>query len=306
MDPADAASLLQEFILFVKHQRTIVDYAQVSAFALFYYDFLITLHLEIQLVWRSAWSYTKILFLLSRYIVAVLGYFVFYNQVFLDVGADGCQWASRVEAWLLAAGLGFSEIVLAIRTWAVWNRSRWIGSFLAVCVSVHITLNAIIIKRYLDGMIVADGPYRGYRGCFILNDSNILYISFISLAIMEATIVILMGISAWKSYRVDDRNQLSHVIHRDGILFYVYLMILALANLVIILVLPLDFEWVLAPLQSVLYSVFTCRIILNIRGAGKYTTAGSQHVGVGESVGTISRLKFGETTGEGEEEIEMF
>ena len=108
MDSAEA------LVLFIKHQRTIVDVRvpvliitapadsfgsvcircelllllpaallnerPVSAFAVFYYDFLITFHLEIQLVWRSAWSYTKILFLLSRYIVFVVGYFVLHGE----------------------------------------------------------------------------------------------------------------------------------------------------------------------------------------------------------------------------------
>jgi hypothetical protein len=53
---------------------------QVAAFALLYYDFLLTIHLEIRLVWRSAWNYTKLLFLLSRYIVVVLGYFVLNSE----------------------------------------------------------------------------------------------------------------------------------------------------------------------------------------------------------------------------------
>lgn len=79
----------------------------------------------------------------------------------------------------------------------------------------------------------------------------------------------------------------------------------AIANLVIILVLPPDFGNLLAPLQSVLYSVFTCRIILNIRGAGKNGGIQELHVGVAETSENMSRITFGLSFGDAHEELEL-
>lgn len=43
------------------------------------YDYALTVHLEVNLVWRSAWSYTKVLFLLTRYLPVVYGVIIIHG-----------------------------------------------------------------------------------------------------------------------------------------------------------------------------------------------------------------------------------
>lgn len=40
------------------------------------YDWVLTIHLEVKHVWLANWNYTKILFLLTRYLPIANGYFI--------------------------------------------------------------------------------------------------------------------------------------------------------------------------------------------------------------------------------------
>jgi hypothetical protein len=44
------------------------------------YDYCLTLHLEVKLVWLSSWSYSKILFLLTRYVPMVTAWILLYSE----------------------------------------------------------------------------------------------------------------------------------------------------------------------------------------------------------------------------------
>jgi len=46
-------------VSYLEQQRLVMAYMAVSAVAIFYYNYLLTLRLEIKLIWFSPWSYTK-------------------------------------------------------------------------------------------------------------------------------------------------------------------------------------------------------------------------------------------------------
>lgn len=52
-----------------------------AAVAMFVYDYLLTLEMEIELVWRSKWNWIKYLYLFQRYLP-------FVDTVFLSVFSE--------------------------------------------------------------------------------------------------------------------------------------------------------------------------------------------------------------------------
>jgi len=243
-----------------------VDYVHVVGCGVLIYDYILTIGFEITLIWPSPWNYTKVLFILARYIPLINVYFLLHDQVLLGNTANGCSWSFHLATWMVTVGIYLAEVILAIRTWAVWRKNRRVGVVLAALLTAAIITECISVRTFLDTLEFGPAPYPEFRGCFVVSGSNLLFIGFIAIGSVEIVVLALMSISAFRAYRSGNNNHLSNVIHRDGILFYIYLLF---ANMVVMLVLPRDLQTLLAPLQGTFYSVFASRIILNIRTASQ-------------------------------------
>jgi len=114
-------------------------------------------------------------------------------------------------------------------------------------------------------------PYPEFHGCdaYSTNNSNVLRIDFIILTCADSVVLFLMALSAFKTYKTGSSGKLSAVIHRDGILFYIYLLGLTTMNIIMMSSLPIDMRDIMTPVCCSMYSVLTSRIVLNIRGAAR-------------------------------------
>jgi len=258
---------LAAFIQYLKHERLIMDHLYMSASAILVYDYLLTLPLEIKYIWFSRWRYTEVMFLLIRYMSFVTIAFALHNRLVLNVPADVCRVTGPLVEWLLLSKTLLAESVLAIRTWAVWRRNRAVGVGLAALMVVNVVVRCVKGYKFENSMKYFSPPYSGFRGCYLQAAafSRILEINYGTLTGVEAIILGLMTISAFRLYRHGNSSELSHVIHRDGIQFYVCLLLITAGNVGMIVAAPPELVTALTPMEAVLYSVFTCRVILSIR-----------------------------------------
>jgi len=221
------------FIVFVKQGRIIKDYAYVAAIALLIYDYLLTIYAEITLVWYSPWTYTKVLFLLTRYLPMANAYFILYDQLFLNTSADLCPKTFIVNIWLLTFGIISAEIILMVRTWAVWNRDRRIGLILVINLVGGVISSTVGAGLFMDSVTSLPSPYPGFRGCFFSGTVKYLVQSIMTLVVMDAVVLILMMISAYRSYKCGNSPELSNVIHRDAILFYFFMLVCSIQSAIV-------------------------------------------------------------------------
>jgi len=289
----DAAALIQ----YLKHQRLIIDYVYISATAIFVYDYLLTVHLEIGFIWFSRWSYTKVLFLMIRYMAFVDMLFVLYNQIYPDISAEKCEVTFPASAWLLLFQLVLAETVLGIRTWAVWRRDRTVGIGLAALMLANLVVQCIMANIFIKSTKYAPPPYPGFMGCFVTDSNRILWANYASFTVVEAIILAFMATSALRSYRQGNHGELSNVVHRDAILFYVYLLCITAANMAVVITTPPDIMTMLTPLGNILYSVFTTRIVLNIQDVGNRGQQTELHTVYHEVDGSTLPLQFMMTGG---------
>jgi len=280
--PADQVIIVD----FVWQQR-FADPFLMSAVALFIYDYGLTLHREIKLIWFSRWSYTKVLFLLVRYLTFADTYLLLHNQLFPNVSANSCKLAYTAAVWLVTLKVSLAEVILALRTWAVWRQNKVVGVVLAVLMVANMAVQCYFAYQsglFLGGWFL-DPMYPGFRGCYagLLSVGRAdLPDNYVALTILEGIVLVLMLISAFRLYRAGAMGELSRITHRDGILFYVILLGITAANVGIGYTRSgiafnaskgsfLQFSLtgattiLLTPLEGVLYSVLTTRIVLNIR-----------------------------------------
>lgn len=264
----DVAARAGIFLQYIKSQRLIKDYFYIASLALLAYDYLLTFHLEVDLVWFSPWSYTKVLFLLMRYVPISNIYFFLCIQLFPNVDAEACSTSLLASTWLLMSGIIFAEAVLAIRTWAVWRRDRIIGAGLIVVLIGGSAAASVDASSFSKSLIFTPPPYHQYRGCLSSAPGTSLLPAFIALAIMDAVVLGFMMISAFRAYKSCSTTELSNVIHRDAIAFYVYLLLCSTLSVMTARLFPTTLATLFCPLQSAAHSILTSRIVFNIRNAG--------------------------------------
>jgi len=187
------------------------------------------------------------------------------GQTFLNVSAETCKRTSRAEIWLVVLQIVLAEGVLSIRTWAVWRKNKAIGVILVALAGGHLLSQCILVSRFANRIEFSPPPYSGFRGCLPMKAPVALWANYAVMIAVETTVLALMVISAFQSYRIGNESEIWRIIHRDGIIFYIYLLCFTIANLAAIVTLPLDTMDLLSPLQVILYAVLTSRIVLGIR-----------------------------------------
>ncbi|KAF8979973.1 hypothetical protein BDQ17DRAFT_1432736 [Cyathus striatus] len=107
---------------------------KVASLSLWVFEHLITMDMEITHIWESPnWSIIKILFVYTRYSTYVdvaLGVIV---QFLPPQSSSSCKVTSYATIWCLIIGVTFSDLILTLRVWAVWNKTRIMTIMLAVC-----------------------------------------------------------------------------------------------------------------------------------------------------------------------------
>ncbi|KAF9650130.1 hypothetical protein BDM02DRAFT_1515285 [Thelephora ganbajun] len=233
------------------------------------YDWVLILPQEIKYIWRASWKYTKVLYILTRYLpFAGLG-LMLRNQFASDPTPDSCRRTLRAVCWTSVVGMDLAEIVLAVRTYAVWNEDKRVGVGLAILLTLCQIPNGIIAEKFIGGIGFIQNPYPGiYRGCVAISATKIVFANWVVFTVLEGVVLILMVISALRTYRKHKSNFLS-VIYMDGIRFYLYMFCVTVVNILIILILPIDFIGVGSSIEIVLHSNLACRLVVGLREASR-------------------------------------
>jgi len=267
MESAD--SNIVEIISRSTSRRHTVEKLLVSAAMIQLYDWLLTLPQEARYIWRASWNWSKVLYLLTRYIPFASISLQLRNQFAWNPTPDSCKMTLHASTWLALIGFDLAEIVLAVRTYAVWKRDKRVGIGLALLVGLYQIPNVIVLDDFIRGAGYVQNPYPEiYRGCAYTQARRILFANWIIFTIGEGVVLGLMIISAVKTHR-EYRSNLMMVVYRDGIRFYLYIFCATLANILTTLLLPIDFVGVGSNMEVVLHSVLACRLMIGIREAGR-------------------------------------
>jgi len=250
-------------------RKHIVEALFVSTVMLLVYDWLLMLSKEVQYVWRSSWNYTKVLYLMARYTPFAAMALMVRNQLAFDASPESCQKAVRTACWISFVGVDVTEIIIFIRTYAVWNKDKRVGIGLALLwVGVQIP-TGILAEKFLDTLDFIQNPYPDlFRGCLALSATKTIYSSWVMFVLMEGIVLALMVTSALRTYR-KNTSKFMNVIYMDGIRFSLYMFCVTVVNVVTTIYLPIDFIAIGSCLEIVLHSILACRLVIGLREASK-------------------------------------
>lgn len=265
--PMSDADAFEVFVKYLHHQREFGDYMYISAVALAVYDYLLNFGREVTLIWLSPWTYTKVLYLVVRYLPFLAFVMFLRYQLYLGVTVASCEWIFPVVVWATTVSTFTAEVIMMIRTWAVWGRDKRVAAFFLTLCCLYIGLATAGNVKFNRSVVLAEPPYPGYRGCLLVQASTSLTYDYVMLVVMEFFVCVLTAWSAVLSSKTGTTNRLSAIIHRDGILFYLYLLVGSVANVIFFTapVIPPELHVAFVPICLALYTNLTSRVVLNIR-----------------------------------------
>ncbi|THU92267.1 hypothetical protein K435DRAFT_800644 [Dendrothele bispora CBS 962.96] len=253
-------------VLFLQAHQTILHLALLSGIS----D-------EIRLVWKAPWRLGKILFFLTRYLAPVTTVIIIYLDQSRHLSTYQCKGLSQS-----------STVILSLRVWAVWGRSKWIAALLVIGFLVPISGIAIYtsIKDQYDipdfYVQVHDslGVCPSYLQFSGINESVIDL--FIYLVVLEAVFFILTAYKAaehcWYNQSLRG-SSLVETFFKDGLCYNVVVLLTSTVTIVLrstakntfmadtFLVIDKVATLLSCRFQMVIHSVFTSQMLLHLRSA---------------------------------------
>ncbi|KAF9493126.1 hypothetical protein BDN71DRAFT_1147873 [Pleurotus eryngii] len=234
------------------------------------YDYVLTLNLEIEYTWGRTLSLLDCLFFFTRYAPFVDVGISLYSQLFPGLGTSTCERVYRFSAWSFTIGIAMGEIILTIRTWSLYDRSRVLGMLLAAFFLICWTVIFTSMGLFLESTHAMRFPVPEKAACFADVGNVLLYVCWCVLLVYDAGIMILMVVQAISVYSAKRSSPLLDALYIDGVAYYVFLFFFSLANVVTILTLSTDFVNLFSSFTRVLHSILTCRVVLHVREQANY------------------------------------
>jgi len=126
--------------------------ALLIAGSLVIYDYVLTLQQEIDYVWFRKWTPGKILFLSVRYLGLVWVCLCLWAVFTTGATPTACNVIVRLTVCSAYSAYLAGSLVFALRTWAIWNRTRWSAILIgAAWIGNSIsTIHSLVVNGILD------------------------------------------------------------------------------------------------------------------------------------------------------------
>jgi len=165
----------------------LISYFDAAASTMFVYDYFLTLGMEIDLVWTGRWTFMKVLYIAQRYmpfIDSVL--LVLYREHLQNPTSRQCRSLIMASDWLMVIGIGFSEIILTTRVWAVWNRSPKVAVLLSALFLLSWIPQFVFFELFHESLQFSDFPAPPQiGGCLVVHANSLLLVSWIILMVFD-------------------------------------------------------------------------------------------------------------------------
>ncbi|KAH8827702.1 hypothetical protein DL96DRAFT_1680117 [Flagelloscypha sp. PMI_526] len=244
---------------------------EFASLAVLLWDWLITFSAEVHYVWPTRWSLGKVLFFLTRYLPL--------SDVCLSIIAlqlmnppddeAACQKPYVAIVWLDVLGILVAQFILTLRTWAVYDRNKWVLFCLSGLLVVEGIFGGIAVITFVNTIVWTGPEFAGVRGCNIITvDNRLVSGSYVGVMIFETTVFVATMVRALQRRRHTFGSRLLKVIFRDGLIFYLIIVSMSVLNVVVMYATPQEYTVVLVIFQRVMHSIATGRILLHMRESG--------------------------------------
>ncbi|EKM83111.1 hypothetical protein AGABI1DRAFT_125590 [Agaricus bisporus var. burnettii JB137-S8] len=240
--PAAQLTALNHFVL--------NKYTDIAAIILIGYECLITMEMEVELVWKSRWNLTKILYLLNRYVTIAdaivlvckssssLTKFLKAARLPIDrvdTKPSSCKQLLFAAGALYMSGIFVSESIFIMRVIVVWKTTM--KKYMFVIVVLGVIYTAVVIY-FLTRFMLLLRPLKFFTllpfgGCLVAPEGPksweeyTFWKEYTCLLVYDAVMLASMVYPTIKTcWPLSRQSALLRHIHVEGVIFYVYLFLL--------------------------------------------------------------------------------
>ncbi|KAF5392053.1 hypothetical protein D9757_003278 [Collybiopsis confluens] len=204
--------------------------------AIYIYDYTLTVWDEVKYIWRPRRiTVGSVAFFLARYLAMAA------TVVVLLPGSDSAFETSNTANVLRLISIVASEFIIAVRTWAIWSRSRKIlltlvAFSLATLIPAAIIVAESVITTHVEALVSEE-----FIDICSLTTSNInrsFVVPYILTILYESVTLSLslIRILNWrKNIPKSIRTPLLDNLWRDGVLYFSFMLVLGFMNVGIVL-----------------------------------------------------------------------
>jgi len=253
-------------------QLNVNYYFHLVSYVILYYDYVLTLPMEIERFWTlRSFSWAAFFFFLNRYL-AVLGHIfiilqTFWNTADLALKSNICQRSHAFHPYLEVAVQAVVGVLLVMRVYALYDRSRWVIVLFLTLAVVDVGIGCWAIMSANPIRLPQQDLAVSAPGCA----EPLSHEQGIRLAIawggQLAFDVVVFFLTLYQSILIvrTSRRPLISTLLRDGVLYFAILTVVNLANiLTFLLAAPLS-KGVTSTFSNIISATMISRLMLNLR-----------------------------------------
>ncbi|KAI0765108.1 hypothetical protein C8Q74DRAFT_1029426 [Fomes fomentarius] len=274
----------------------------VASYTLALVEIMSTLPDEIALIWPGRLTVVKAIFLVNRYLVLIDTTFAVISAIpTQDTKVDPIHMHMRVElmlttithtpdnqlcsityqtlAYFYVVGIVLSEIILIIRTVALWGFNEYVKFLL-----YGVLLEMVPFTLYCVYQAVAWIDYPNIdrlriTGCVPATQAQDIWPAYACFILGETAIISLTIVKRFMndtSFEGRSEGRLLYTMYRDGSFFYAIVLAMSVINMLVMWVAPHELTLSTQLPLRVVHSALCTRVLLNLRKAAMDTGGGAE------------------------------
>ncbi|KAJ7116447.1 hypothetical protein C8R44DRAFT_792566 [Mycena epipterygia] len=245
-----------------------VKYMDVVSITILVFDYLLSLELEVSLIWGSKWSLSKLFFICARYPPFIDVPLVLWYSLTPNIDINTCLPIYAAACWGTFFGIAMAEALLLLRTYALMGcNPRVLMALVLQYVAIACT-TIVVVVLFLKSLKFGAPPLSLVAGCHMVDGSIILVVAFILVLFNETVLMVCtlwVGVTRFRH----SSNPLIKTLYRDGITYFVFLFFISAGNLATLIWAPLELVDLFTTFLRVMHSVLSTRIVLHVRAANR-------------------------------------
>ncbi|EJD41687.1 hypothetical protein AURDEDRAFT_138575 [Auricularia subglabra TFB-10046 SS5] len=231
------------------------------------WDIVITMWAEIEYIWmQPGWSLGKCLFFLNRYIPPIDLIILINTYANPSLDQRVCTPWFKIDNWLSVFNLAVVDLILLLRTYALWNRSRRVLILLLGVFTLCTLATTGAITYFTLAAFTVEIPQEIRPCATAFKELNVVEAVWGSTILFDSTVVILTLAKLIPYFQENVTTDLFRIMYQDGFMYFGVLFCISVANLFVFALAPPDLKLTLVTLQRSMFSLLASRLALNLRG----------------------------------------
>lgn len=252
-------------------QINVTTIANVSAYTIFIYDYMLTFGEEIDRFWTEPrLSWTLVFFIANRYLT-LFGRIPAFVANFLQVNGEPyshiCKHLLLTDEFTMGLVQITGAVVMTIRVYAIYDKSRRVLYLLlsTMVITIAIGCYALLVKSS-NSLQTVSVPPQGCLRSISSQDAPRYAAAWGGQLIFDAMV---FGLTLRKLFSMQcaGRRSVVDVLLRDGAMYFAVMTVINTANITALLVAQPSLKSVLTSPTNMICSTMISRLMMNIRNS---------------------------------------